>query len=96
MHTHTPSHKHLHWEAKIHTLKKAPEVIFLSNYNLPKNVENLLLDEVVFRVEKLGGGRRSTEVTEVFKVWFFQKGNLAIKIDLQILTVDLDLIWLHV
>lgn len=32
------------------THSKAPGVIFLSNYNLPKNVENLLLDKVVFRV----------------------------------------------
>lgn len=45
-------------------------MIFLSNYNLPKNVQNSLLDEVVFRVENLGRGSWVTEVTEVFKVWF--------------------------
>ena len=49
----TCSHKHLHIVGGQDTHSKTPEVIFLSNYNLPRNVENLLLDKVVFRVESL-------------------------------------------
>lgn len=49
----TCSHKHLHTVGGQDTHSKTPKVIFLSNYNLAKNVENLLLDEVVFTVESL-------------------------------------------
>lgn len=50
-------------------------MIFLSNYNLAKNVENLLLDEVVFRVESLVEGAGSTLKGVVFLYVLFQKGN---------------------
>jgi len=51
-HMYTCSHKHLQWGRR-DTHWKAPEVVFLSNYNLSKNVENSLLDKVVFRSESL-------------------------------------------
>lgn len=51
-HAHTYSHKHVQKGGQ-DTHSKTPGVIFLSNYNLPKNAENLLLAEVVLRVESL-------------------------------------------
>lgn len=50
---HTCSYKHLHIVVGQETHSKTLEVIFLSNYNLQRNVENLLLDRVMFRVQSL-------------------------------------------